>query len=132
MFDSDTSLPVADLLPDLLDAFFTYYADNFCCLNRSYLDQLLNRGDASVFLVCSMAALSSRFCNPARFARHFPPKEDGSLREGWELSNPFLERAKSLLIPLLGIPSCDVVGGMVLLSLAEFGNNSESGELGHK
>ncbi|KAI4149509.1 MAG: hypothetical protein L6R39_002487 [Caloplaca ligustica] len=127
LFDSETSLPVPDLLPDLLDAFFLYYADNFCFLNRSYLDQLLNRGEASVFLICSMAALSSRFCHPAKFAKYFPPRDDGNLRDGWELSIPFLERAKTLLIPLLGVPACDVVGGMVLLSLAEFGNNSESG-----
>ncbi|KAL9602074.1 MAG: hypothetical protein Q9219_002070 [cf. Caloplaca sp. 3 TL-2023] len=127
LFDAETSLPVAELLPELLDAFFEYYADNFCFLNRSYLEQLLHRGEASVFLICSIAALSSRFCNPTKFAKYFPPKQDGSLREGWELSNPFLERAKSLLIPLFGIPSCDVVGGMVFLSLAEFGNNSESG-----
>ncbi|KAL8689329.1 MAG: hypothetical protein Q9218_004976 [Villophora microphyllina] len=128
LFDSETSLPVPDVLSDLLDAFFTYYIDNFGFLNRSYLDQLLARGEASVFLVCSMAALSSRFCSPAKFAKYLPPKEDGSLRQGWELSDPFLERAKSLLLPLLGIPSCDVIGGMILLSLAEFGNNSEAGE----
>ncbi|KAL8702825.1 MAG: hypothetical protein Q9201_004014 [Fulgogasparrea decipioides] len=127
LFDSQTSLPVQEVLPDLLSAFFTYYADNFCFLNRSYLDQLIARGEASVFLICSMAALSSRFCNPEKLARYLPPKGDGSLRQGWELSDPFLERAKSLLMPLLGIPSCDVIGGMVLLSLAEFGNNSEAG-----
>ncbi|KAL8687185.1 MAG: hypothetical protein Q9224_005225 [Gallowayella concinna] len=127
LFDNETSLPVEDVLPELLDAFFHYYADNFCFLNRSYLDQLLLRGESSTFLVCAMAALSSRFCSPKRFAKYFQPKDDGSLREGWELSSPFLERAKSLLIPLLGIPSCDVIAGMVLLSLAEFGNNSEAG-----
>lgn len=129
IFDNETSLPIEDVLPDLLDAFFTYYADNFCFLNRSYLDHLLTRGESSTFLICSMAALSSRFCNPSKFAKYFQPKEDGSLREGWELSNPFLERAKNLLIPLLGIPSCDVIGGMILLSLAEFGNNSEAGNV---
>lgn len=128
LFESETSLPVKDVLPDLLDAFFTYYADNFCFLNRSYLDQLLARGEASVFLICSMAALSSRFGSPSKFAKYMKPKDDGSLREGWELSVPFLERARSLLLPLLGIPSCDVIGGMVLLSFAEFGNNSEAGK----
>lgn len=85
LFDNETSLPIEDVLPDLLDAFFTYYADNFCFLNRSYLDHLLTRGESSTFLICSMAALSSRFCNPSKFARYFRPKEDGSLREGWEL-----------------------------------------------
>lgn len=128
MFDNETSLPVEDVLPELLDAFFNYYADNFCFLNRSYLDQLLLRGQFSTFLICSMAALSSRFCCPQNFAKYFQPKDDGGLREGWELSSPFLERAKSLLVPLLGIPSCDVIAGMVLLSFAEFGNNSEAGE----
>ncbi|KAL8641282.1 MAG: hypothetical protein Q9228_001886 [Teloschistes exilis] len=127
LFDSETSLPVREVLSDLLDAFFTFCADNFCFLNRSYLDQLLARGEASIFLICSMAALSSRFCGPAKFAKYLPPKDDGSLRQGWELSDPFLERAKGLLLPLLGIPSCDVISGMVLLSLAEFGNNSEAG-----
>ncbi|KAL8821163.1 MAG: hypothetical protein Q9223_000763 [Gallowayella weberi] len=127
LFDHETSLPVEDVLAELLDAFFHYYADNFCFLNRSYLDQLLLHGESSTFLVCSMAALSSRFCSPKKFAKYFQPKDDGSLREGWELSSPFLERAKSLLIPLLGIPSCDVIAGMVLLSFAEFGNNSEAG-----
>ncbi|KAI4195178.1 MAG: hypothetical protein LQ350_007352 [Teloschistes chrysophthalmus] len=127
LFDSETSLPVQEVLSDLLDAFFTFCADNFCFLNRSCLDQLLARGEASIFLVCSMAALSSRFCSPAKFAKYLPPKDDGSLKQGWELSDPFLERAKGLLLPLLGIPSCDVISGLVLLSLAEFGNNSEAG-----
>ncbi|KAL9579993.1 MAG: hypothetical protein Q9212_004758 [Teloschistes hypoglaucus] len=127
LFDSETSLPVQEVLSDLLDAFFTFCADNFCFLNRLCLDQLLARGEASIFLICSMAALSSRFCSPAKFAKYLPPKDDGSLRQGWELSDPFLERAKGLLLPLLGIPSCDVISGLVLLSLAEFGNNSEAG-----
>lgn len=75
-----------------------------------------------------MAALASRFCSPSKIAKYFGTKQDGSLREGWELSIPFLERAKSLLIPLLGMASCDVICALILLSLAEFENNSEAGK----
>lgn len=128
IFEEESSLPVEDLLPSLLDAFFLYYADSFCFLNRSYLDRLLSRGEASPFLVCSIATLSSRFCNPQIFTMFYSSKADGSRREAWEYSVPFLERAKTLMTPLIGIPSCDVIAGMLLLSLAEFGNNSESGE----
>lgn len=103
LFDSETSLPVADLL---LEPFFTYYSNNSCFLNRFSLGQLLTCGEASIFLVCSMAALSSRFCRSVKFARYLPPKDDGSLKEGWELSISFFEGAKSLLTPLIGIPSC--------------------------
>ncbi|KAL8872296.1 MAG: hypothetical protein Q9174_002054 [Haloplaca sp. 1 TL-2023] len=35
LFDRETSLPVKEVLSDLFGAFFTYYADNFCFLNRS-------------------------------------------------------------------------------------------------
>lgn len=128
IFDEESSLPVEGLLSSLLDAFFVYYADSFCFLNRTYLDRLLSRGEASPFLVCSIATLSSRFCNPQIFSMFYPSKADGSRREAWEYSVPFLERAKALMMPLIGIPSCDVIAGMLLLSLAEFGNNSESGE----
>ena len=79
LFDNETSLPVEDVLPDLLDAFFYYYTDNFCFLNRSYLNNLVSRGESSTFLICSMAAVSSRFCNSSKFAKYFRPKEDGSL-----------------------------------------------------
>ena len=105
LFDNQTSLPVEDVLPDLLDTFFHFYADNFCFLNRPSLDYLLSRGECSTFLICPMAAPSSRFCSPPKFAKYSGTKQDGSLREAWELAIPFLERAKSILIPLLGIPS---------------------------
>ena len=82
MFDRETSLPVREVLSDLLDAFFNYYAAKSYFLNRSYLDQLLARGEASVFIIYSLVALSSCLCNPSKLARYMKPKDDGSLREG--------------------------------------------------
>ncbi|KAI9875398.1 MAG: hypothetical protein M1830_008526 [Pleopsidium flavum] len=127
LFDGATSLPSKEILPQLLDRFFEYYGDNFCFLHRPYLSQLIERGEASSFLICSMSALSSRFCQPEMFTKYFMTKANGQERERWEFSLPFLERAKKLLMPLLSIPSCDVVAGMLLLSWVEFGDNNEAG-----
>lgn len=128
LFDKTTGLPIAALLPYLLDAFFEYYADNFCFLNRSYLERLIKTGKVSSFLICALSALSSRFCDPKMFNGYFRPKGDGSQRKAWEYSIPFLERAKSLLLPLLNVPSPDVVAGLLFLAWADFGDNNEAGE----
>jgi hypothetical protein len=42
-------------------------------------------------------------------------------------SQHYIEAAWNLVLPLLRVPSLDVVGGLLLLSWAEFGENSESG-----
>lgn len=127
LFDASTGLPSNEILSPLLDAFFRYYGDNFFHLNRRHLDSLIERGKASVFLVCVMSALSSRFCSPELFADYLPRKEDGSTRESWEFSKPFLERAKALTMPALDLPSADVIGGLLMLAFVDFGDNNEAG-----
>ena len=127
IFDSITGLPVQPLLPTLLDAFFQYYGDNFCHMNRRHLDMLIDHGKASVFLICVMTALSSRFCPPEVYAEYFPPKADGSPRKSWEFSKPFLDRAKSLTMSALDLPSADVVAGLIMLAFVDFGDNNEAG-----
>ena len=126
LFDRVTNLPATELLPQLLDSFFQFYGDNFCFLNRQHLSSLLERGQASSFLICAISALSSRVCPPEIFEPYFSVGEAQD-RESWAYSLPFLERAKTLLMPLLNIPSCDVVAGMLLLSWADFGDNNEAG-----
>ncbi|KAL8985694.1 MAG: hypothetical protein Q9205_000645 [Flavoplaca limonia] len=76
LFDNLTSLPVEDALPELLDIFFPFYADNFCFLNRPF------------------SRLPPQPCS-SKFAKYFGTKQDGSLREGWELSIPFLDERKA-------------------------------------
>jgi hypothetical protein len=125
IFDETTGLPSGEILPILLDIFFEYYGDNFCFLNRSYLDQLLETGDASIFLICTICALSSRFGTSAIFVNYFPHREE---KHAWEYAIPFLHRAKELLMPLLNVPSVEVVAGLLLLSWAEFGDNNEAGK----
>ncbi|KAK3174825.1 hypothetical protein OEA41_002071 [Lepraria neglecta] len=116
IFDVSSGLPVEGLLPQLLDTFFRYYGDNFCHLNRRYLDSLIECGKPPVFLICVMSAFASRFCTPDVFADFLPPIADGSKREAWELSVPFLERAKALTMPALDLPSADVIAGLLMLA----------------
>lgn len=127
LFDIDSGLPVKGILPQLLDAFFRYYGDNFCHLNRRHVDLLIKQGKASIFLICVMSALSSRFCPPELFAGFLPPKEDGSQRKSWEFSKPFLDQAKALTMSAVDLPSADVVGGLIILAFVDFGDNNEAG-----
>ena len=126
LFDS-TGLPAAALLPTLLDSFFHAYLDNMFFVNRRHLDSLILSGEVSVFLVCAMSTLSSRFCPPEIFNGFLPPKADGSSRESWEYSIPFLQQTKSMLVAAIDLPSADIVAGLLMLSYGDFGDNNEAG-----
>ena len=128
VFDPRNALPRAELLPHLLDAFFEYYGSYFCFLNRKQLEELIKTDDISSFLLCSIAALSARFCDADIFTPYFPPLPASQARDHWEYSLPFLNQAKILLMPLLSIPSRDLVAGLLFLALAEFGDNNEAGK----
>ena len=128
VFEGSTGLPRAELLPYLLDAFFEYYGGMFCFLNRHQLECLIQTNEISSFLLSSIAALSARFCAAEVFVPYFQQMTDGQDRERWQYALPFLNQAKKLLLPLLSIPSCDLVAGLLFLALAEFGDNNEAGK----
>ena len=127
LFDS-TGLPVAALLPTLLDVFFRTYLDNMFFVNRRLLDSCILSGEVCAFLICAMSTLSSRFCPPELFKGYLPPKADGSSRESWEYSIPFLQQTKSMLVAAIDLPSTDVVAGLLMLSYGDFGVNNEAGK----
>ena len=129
LFDSSTGLPKASILPQLIDTFFKYYGDIYCFLNRNHLIQLVNEGRPPVFLICAMSALCSRFCPPSIFLGFFPPLADNGDRKAWEYSYPFLERAKSMVMSAISLPTTEVVAGLILLAFADFGDNNEAGML---
>ena len=130
LFDS-TGLPVAALLPALLDNFFCAYLDNMLFVNRKHIDSLISSGEVSAFLICAMSTLSSRFCPPEMFGSYLPPKADGSPMESWEYSVPFLQQTKSMLVAAIDLPSTDVVAGLLMLSYGDFGDNNEAGRKGY-
>ncbi len=122
LFDEATGLPSDLILPPLLDAFFEYYGDNYCFLNQTCLRQIIDHEKPPVFLVCTMCALSSRFC-PESFSHFLPPAK----REAWEYSAPFLERAKQMVVPSLSLPCLDSVAALLMMAFVDFGDNNESG-----
>jgi hypothetical protein len=128
VLDPLTNLPRAELLPHLLDAFFEYYGSYFCFLNRDQLESLIQRDEISTFLLCSIAALSARFCDPDIFTPYLASRPNLEVQDHWHYSLPFLNHAKTLLVPLLSIPSRDLVAGLLFLALAEFGDNNEAGK----
>ena len=128
LFDTSTGLPKASILPQLIDTFFDYYGDIYCFLNKNRLIQLINEGRPPVFLICAMSALCSRFCQPELFLNFFPPLADISERKAWEYSFPFLERAKSMVMSAISLPTTEVVAGLLLLAFADFGDNNEAGK----
>ena len=130
LFESN-GLPVRALLPTLLDNFFHAYLDNMFFVNRRHLDSLISSGEVCIFLVCAMSTLSSRFCPPEIFRDYLPPKSDGSPRESWEYSIPFLQQTKSMLVAAIDLPSVDVVAGLLMLSYGDFGDNNEAGRKRH-
>ena len=127
LFDNSTSLPTAALLPTLLDTFFEYYGDLYCFLNQQHLQKLIDDGDPPVFLIVVMSALSSRFCDPEVFRNYFPPITGDLKRELWEFSTPFLEKAKSMVIAAINLPTTEGIAGLLLLAFADFGDNNEAG-----
>ncbi|SJL15726.1 uncharacterized protein ARMOST_19230 [Armillaria ostoyae] len=103
---------ISSLPPDvsLIDTFFDHFWQHWPFLRREKVEERIKSGTMSAFLLHAMNALAVRFApHPTRKA------------------SQYIEAAWSLVPPLLRLPSTDVVGGLILLSWAEFGENSESG-----
>ncbi|KAK7053001.1 hypothetical protein VNI00_004322 [Paramarasmius palmivorus] len=94
----------------LLDTFFEHFGEHFPFLNRQQVEERIRADTMSVFLGYAMCALSVRFIP----------------HSSWRPSH-YIGAAWRLALPLLRLPSTDVVAGLLLLSWAEFGENSESG-----
>ncbi|KAF8891156.1 fungal-specific transcription factor domain-containing protein [Mucidula mucida] len=103
---------ISNLPPDysLIDTFFFYFGQHFPFLRRKKIEERIQSETMSAFLLLAMNALA------VRFAPHSKRKASQYISAAW-----------TLVPPLLRLPSVDVVGGLLLLSWAEFGENSESG-----
>ncbi|KAG7451756.1 uncharacterized protein BT62DRAFT_990214 [Guyanagaster necrorhizus] len=103
---------MSSLSPDvsLINTFFYYFWQHWPFLRRERVEERIKSGTMSTFLLHAMNALA------VRFAPH-PTRKPSQ----------YIEAAWGLVPPLLRLPSTDVVGGLILLSWAEFGESSESG-----
>ena len=125
LFDEETDLPVKELLPILIEKYFEYYSGIYYFTNRAYLESLVQGGTPPIFLVSVISALASRFVDHELYTPYFPPALNGRERESWEYSIPFLEKAKSMVMSALSLPTADVAAGLLMLAFADFGDNNE-------
>lgn len=118
IFDPASGIPVPSILDPLLDLFFEHSSQHYPFINRHTIDQRLQEGTMSEFLLIAICAIASRFHDDPRLVSGPTPADNAKV---------FIEKASSLVVPLLRIPSVDVVAGLLLLATVEFGQNSESG-----
>ncbi|KAI0317722.1 fungal-specific transcription factor domain-containing protein [Amylostereum chailletii] len=113
MFD-EHGLPLPQYHIPLLDVFFKTLSRHFPSISRKRMEERLETGTMSAFLLNCICAISARFA-------------DGNANEPAKACASFITKAQELIVPLLHLPTTDVVTGLLLLAWANYGQNSESG-----
>ncbi|KAF9258267.1 hypothetical protein L218DRAFT_934964 [Marasmius fiardii PR-910] len=108
--EEDISMNPSPLDDIMLTTFFTYFGEHCPFLRRTKVEERIRAGTMSAFLGFSMCAIAVRYIPNAKTK-----------------PSQFIDAAWKLMLPLLRLPSADVVAGLLMLSWAEFGENSESG-----
>lgn len=146
-FEEGSDLPRAEIKNELLDVFFRRLGSLFPFLDRRSIENLeTGESPASVdvpMLVNSICAVAARQVLFAlRILRNapdadtvfhpFPSFSDSVSVKGPDPARspglygvPFADKAKSMLIPLLGYPTTRTVQSILLLSFHEFGLNND-------
>ncbi|GJN93414.1 hypothetical protein Rhopal_006469-T1 [Rhodotorula paludigena] len=122
-FAEGSDLPRPEIKSELFDVFFRRLSSVFPFLNRRIVDQLDNLElptsvDAPM-LVNSICAVAARFSESPVI------KGSDTSRSPGLYGVPFADKAKSMLIPMLGYPSTRTVQSLLLLSWHEFGLNND-------
>ncbi|KAF8151784.1 fungal-specific transcription factor domain-containing protein [Crassisporium funariophilum] len=113
LFD-EAGLPYSSVYIPLFDIFFSTLSCHFPSISRRRMEERLKTGTMSAFLLNCICAISARFS---------PPNKGSAMKA----CAPFITKAQELIIPLLHLPTTDVVTGLLLLAWANYGQNSESG-----
>lgn len=110
LFDPHDNLtPAPEILFPLLETFFEHYACHFPFYSRDSFIAQAREKKAPALLLNSMCAMAARF-SPLQVFRGKPAYVRG---EG------FANKAKHLLVPLLNLPSYDVVASILMISWME-------------
>lgn len=123
LFDKSNCQPHPDIMPVILDVFFEHFHGHFPFLHPEILIGHVQTGEASSFLLNAIAAITVRFCSAEGPLAYLHDR----YTTNWSRGAPFLKKAKEQLMSLLSLPEPEVLSGLVILSWAEFGNNSETG-----
>jgi len=122
-FEEGSDVPRAEIQAELFGAFFDRLGSHFPFLTRQGVDRL-NHGDPSAtvdapMLINAVCALGARFASSD--AVRGPDRGLSPALYGV----PFADKAKAMLVPLLGYPSTRTVQSLILLSWHEFGLNND-------
>lgn len=108
-------MPLPHIYTPLFDLFFTHMSQHFPSVSRQRMNERFESGTMSQFQANCICALGARFSQEAQ--------DNPTLA-----CAPFIAKAQELIVPLLHLPTSDVVTGLLLLAWACFGQNSESGQ----
>ncbi|KAF5327990.1 hypothetical protein D9758_017789 [Tetrapyrgos nigripes] len=133
MFD-DSGLPLPSIYRPLLDTFFRTLGRHFPSISKKRMDERLETGTMSAFLLNCICALAARFhplsasASSSSSYGSFPPNFNSALSSESppKACAPFITKAQELIIPLLHLPTYDSITGLLLLAWANYGMNSES------
>ncbi|GAA5863244.1 hypothetical protein JCM8547_002875 [Rhodosporidiobolus lusitaniae] len=123
LFEAGSDLPRPELKAELFDLFFRHLGSHFPFLNRQAVERCDNckvstSMDAPM-LVLSICALAARFSMSPAITGTDTTRSPGLY------GVPFADRAKKMILPLLGFPSTRTVQSLLLLSWSEFGQNND-------
>ncbi|WVW80797.1 hypothetical protein I302_102784 [Kwoniella bestiolae CBS 10118] len=111
LFD-ENGMPHLHIFQPLLSLFLKHCSQHFPSTSHQRMLERLETGTMSQFLACCICSLGARFS----------PSKDPSVA-----SAPFIAKAQELIVPLLHLPTSDVVTGLLFLAWSNYGQNSESG-----
>ncbi|WRT70729.1 uncharacterized protein IL334_007727 [Kwoniella shivajii] len=112
LFDS-SGMPLPKVWKHLFSLFLKHCSQHFPSTSHQRMVERIETGTMSQFLACCICSLGARFQGG---------KEDPTISAA-----PFIAKAQELIIPLLHLPTYDVVTGLLFLAWGNYGQNSESG-----
>ncbi|KAI8581551.1 hypothetical protein K450DRAFT_231863 [Umbelopsis ramanniana AG] len=116
--DLDTYTPSRAVVRHLIDLFYVHASFMFPWESKASILSDIEADAASACLVYSMCAIG------ARYSTH--PEVCIPGKERYAYGEPFADKAKRLIIPLLALPSLEVVQSLVLLTHQEFATDRDS------
>jgi hypothetical protein len=117
LFEADGITPASRVLGPLLDTFFDHYGCHFPFYRRDAFTALVKDRKVSALVLNSICGLSARF-SPLPEFQDYPLYLRGDI---------FAQKAKVLLVPLLNLPSYDVVASILMLVWLELASNHDVG-----
>jgi hypothetical protein len=107
-------MPHPHIWQPLFALFFKHMSQHFPSVSRQRMFERFESGTMSQFLAACICACGARFSPEAR-------------DNPTQACAPFIAKAQELIVPLIHLPTYDVVSGLLFLAWANYGQSSESG-----